>query len=150
MNTCPVGTPLRTDVSAINRDIVYNAKTGDHDPAGALYVLSADEAAVRAGTKPTEPLFLRANAGDCLQVTLTNKLPQNGLPAHPGDVPLPADAPFPKGNRASLHAGMVEYNPTRADGATVGYNFDQTVAPGASITAFSGTCPRRSRARPRR
>jgi hypothetical protein len=137
VNTCPVGAPLREyDVAAINKDIVYNAKTGDHDPAGAMYVLTADEAAVRDGSKPTEPLFIRANAGDCLEVTLTNKLPQDGLPAHTGDVPLPADAPFPRGNRVSMHAAMVEYNPTRADGATVGYNFDQTVAPGRSITAF--------------
>ena len=132
VNTCPVDAPVRTyDVAAINQDIVYNAKTGDHDPAGAMYVLTADEAAVRAGTKPTEPLFLRANAGDCLKVTLTNKLPAGGLPAHTGDVPLPADAPFPSGNRVSLHAAMVDANVTSADGATVGYNFDQTVAPGA-------------------
>jgi hypothetical protein len=31
---------------------------------------------------------------------------------------------------------MVDTDVTRADGATVGYNFDQTVAPGKSITAF--------------
>jgi hypothetical protein len=137
VNTCPVGAPVRTyDVAAIQKDIVYNAKTGDHDPAGAMYVLSADEAAVRNGSKPAEPLFIRANAGDCLQVTLTNKLPQAGLPAHTGDVPLPADAPFPKGNRVSLHPAMVDVDVTRADGATVGYNLDQTVAPGKSITAF--------------
>ena len=137
VNTCPVDAPIRSyDVAAINHDIVYNARTGDHDPAGAMYVLTADEAAVRAGTKPAEPLFLRANAGDCLQVTLTNKLPQGGLPAHTGDVPLPADAPFPKGNRVSMHAAMVDADVTRADGATVGYNHDQTVAPGNSITAF--------------
>jgi hypothetical protein len=124
------------DVAAIQQDIVYNAETGDHDPAGAMYVLTADEAAVRSGSKPTEPLFIRANAGDCLKMTLTNKLPQGGLPAHTGDVPLPADAPFPRGNRVSMHAAMVEYNATRADGATVGYNWDQTVAPGGSITAY--------------
>jgi hypothetical protein len=64
VNTCPVDAPLRTyDVAAINHDIVYNAKSGEHDPAGAMYVLAADEAAVRAGTKPAEPLFLRANRG---------------------------------------------------------------------------------------
>ncbi len=137
VNTCPVDAPLRTyDVAAINHDIVYNAKSGEHDPAGAMYVLAADEAAVRAGTKPAEPLFLRANAGDCLQVTLTNKLPVGGLPAHTGDVPLPADSPFPKGNRVSLHPAMIDHDVTRADGATVGYNFDHTVAPGESITAF--------------
>ncbi|MHA7220320.1 multicopper oxidase domain-containing protein [Arthrobacter sp. MDT1-48-3] len=137
VNTCPVGAPLRTyDVAAIHKDIVYNAKTGDHDPAGALYVLTADEAAVRAGTKPIEPLFIRANAGDCVVMKLTNKLPAAGLPKHTGDVPLPADAPFPSGNRVSIHAALLEFDVKRADGATVGRNFDQTVAPGQSITQY--------------
>jgi hypothetical protein len=132
---CPVDAPKRRfSVSAIQHDIVYNAKTGDHDPNGVLYVLSEDEAAVRAGTKRAEPLFLRASAGDCVELTLTNKLPAGGVPDHTGDVPLPADAPFPKGARVSMHPSLVKYDPTRSDGATVGYNFDQTVAPGASIT----------------
>jgi hypothetical protein len=145
VNTCPVDAPLRRyDLAAIQKDIVYNAETGDHDPAGALYVRTQDEAAVRAGTKPTEPLFLRANAGDCLAVTLTNKLPVGGLPAHTGDVPLPADAPFPKGSRVSLHAGLLDYDVKRADGATVGYNFDQTVGPAASITAYWYVRPERA------
>ncbi|HEX8345347.1 MAG TPA: multicopper oxidase domain-containing protein [Actinoplanes sp.] len=137
IKTCPAQSAERTyDIAAIQKDIVYNAETGDHDPAGALFVLAADEAAVRAGTKPTEPLYVRANAGDCLKVTLTNKLPAGGLPAHTGDVPLPADAPFPKSNRVSLHPSLVEYAVTSADGATVGYNYDQTVGPGQSITAY--------------
>ncbi|MCA2211409.1 multicopper oxidase domain-containing protein [Jidongwangia harbinensis] len=137
VKTCPAQSADRTyDIAAIQKDIVYHAATGDHDPAGALYVLAEHEAAVRAGTRPTEPLYLRANAGDCLKVTLTNKLPAAGLPAHTGDVPLPADAPFPRGNRVSLHPALVEYLTTSADGATVGYNYDQTVAPGGSITAY--------------
>ena len=37
-----------------------------------------------------EPLVIRANAGDCVKVKLTNKLPAAGLPDHSGDVPLPA------------------------------------------------------------
>ncbi len=137
VKTCPAQSPARSyDIAAIQKDIVYNAATGDHDPAGALYVLAEHEAAVRAGTRPTEPLYLRANAGDCLKVTLTNKLPAGGLPAHTGDVPLPADAPFPSSNRVSLHPALLEYAVTSADGATVGYNWDQTVGPGQSITAY--------------
>jgi hypothetical protein len=135
VNICPVNAPTRSyDVSAITKDIVYNSTTGDHDPAGAMFVLTADEAGVRAGTKPTEPLYLRANAGDCLTVTLRNKLPVTGLPDHTGDVPLPADAPFPKGTRVSLHPALLDFDVTRADGAAVGYNFDGTVAPGGAIT----------------
>ncbi|GAA3932849.1 multicopper oxidase domain-containing protein [Actinoplanes auranticolor] len=137
VKTCPAqSTARKYDVVAMTRDIVYNPASGDHDPAGALYVLAEHEAAVRAGTRPAEPLNLRANAGDCLEVTLTNKLPSGGLPAHTGDVPLPADAPFPAGKRVSLHAGLVEYLATSADGATVGYNYDQTVGPGQSIGAY--------------
>jgi hypothetical protein len=135
--TCPAQSAERSyEVAAIQHDIVYNARTGDHDPAGALFVLAEHEAAVRAGTRPAEPLYLRANAGDCLKVTLTNKLPAGGLPAPTGDVPLPVDAPFPASNRVSLHPGLVEYAVTSADGATVGYNWDQTVGPGQRITAY--------------
>ncbi|HEX8629383.1 MAG TPA: multicopper oxidase domain-containing protein, partial [Catenuloplanes sp.] len=137
VKTCPAQSAERSyDIAAIQKDIVYNAATGDHDPAGAMYVLAEQETAIRSGSRPAEPLNLRANAGDCLKVTLTNKLPPGGLPAHTGDVPLPADAPFPKSNRVSLHPALVEYNVTSADGATVGYNYDQTVGPGQSITAY--------------
>jgi hypothetical protein len=33
-----------------------------------------------------------------------------------------------------MHPSLVKYDVTRSDGATVGYNYDQTVAPGATIT----------------
>jgi manganese oxidase len=133
--TCPATAPKRTyAISAITRDIVYNAETGDHDPFGLMYVLGQDEKAALAGTKKPEPLFIRANAGDCLKVTLTNKLPAGGLPDHGGDVPLPVDSPFPKSARVSIHPNLAQFDVTRSDGATVGYNYDQTVAPGASRT----------------
>ena len=56
-------------MSAITRDIVYDPKTGDHDPNGLQYVLDGTNLATNPG-----PLFLRANAGDCVQVNLTNKI----------------------------------------------------------------------------
>jgi manganese oxidase len=124
---CPIGAPVRTyAVSAVLGRITYNEKTGDHDPLGVRYVLAGQEG------QPPEPLYLRANAGDCVRVTLTNKLPSGGIPAHTGDVPLPGDAPFPKSSRVSMHPALVSYDVTRSDGATVGYNFDTTVAPGGS------------------
>lgn len=129
--SCPAGAPTRPyDIAAIAQPIVYNARTGDNDPDGLMYVLSADEAAVRSGAKAATPLVLRANAGDCLRITLSNHLPATGPPRHGDDVPLPADAPFPRGNRISLHAGMVDTPVIQGDGTTVGYNFDQTLAPG--------------------
>ncbi len=134
ISTCPVDAPKRQyDVTALTMKLVYNTRTGDHDPNAALFVPTADAAGVKAGTKAAEPLVLRANAGDCVQVTLRNALPTTGLPAHTGDVPLPADAPFPSSARVSLHAGLVDYDVTRSDGAAVGYNGDSTTAPGDSI-----------------
>ena len=72
--TCPTGAPERQyDVVAITKDVVYN-EFGDHDPNGLMYVLAEDEAAVRSGARKAEPLVLRANAGDCVRVTLRNGL----------------------------------------------------------------------------
>jgi hypothetical protein len=128
---CPATSPVRRyDIAAIAQPILYNARTGDNDPDGLMYVLSADEAAVRSGAKAPTPLVLRANAGDCLKITLSNHLPETGPPRHGDDVALPANAPFPRGNRISLHAGMVDTPVIQGDGTTVGYNFDQTLAPG--------------------
>jgi manganese oxidase len=132
LRVCRIGDPLRTyDIVAMQRDIVYDAGAGDHDPHGLLYVLAADEAAVRAGTKAPEPLFIRANAGDCLIVRLTNKLAAD-VPVHAGDVVVQPDSPWPAGGRVSIHPGMVDLDPVRADGTTVGFNFDQTVGRGQS------------------
>ena len=139
-NTCPLTAPLKqVDVVATNVPIVYNAKTGDNDPDGLIYALAADEAAIKAGTKPVTPLVLRANAGDCLKVVLSNHLPSTGPPQHGDEPAMPADAPFPRGSRVSLHAGMVDADPTTSDGTTVGYNFDQTVPPGTKVKATSTT-----------
>jgi hypothetical protein len=141
VNPCPASAPVRAyDVTAVKADIVYNAKSGDHDPVGLIYMPTSDVTTNTAGvatiksTAKPKPLFVRANAGDCLKVTLRNGLPSTGLPAHDGDVPLPADAPFPKSARVSMHPSLVRYDPLRSDGATVGYNYDQTVAPGKALT----------------
>lgn len=129
---CRLTDPIRVyDVVAMQVPIRYNGR-GDVDPYGLVYALARDEAAFRAGTKQPEPLFLRANAGDCVNVRLTNKLPATGLPAHTDDVPVQPAAPWPTGTRVTMHPGMVDLDPTRADGSVVGYNFDQSVAPGAS------------------
>src|SRR5439155_12687192 len=42
------------------------------DGPGKVYVLDADVAAVKAGTKTPQPLVLHVNVGDCIVVTLTN------------------------------------------------------------------------------
>ncbi len=88
--TCPVAAPSRkisvTAVAAQNAlpggTLVYNSRTNNggklHDPTAILYVRTNDIDAATGKLKagvPIEPLVLRANAGDCIEVTLFNKLP---------------------------------------------------------------------------
>src|SRR3954449_1625621 len=83
---CPAAAPVKAfDVSAIDVDITLN-RFGDHDPTGKMYVLTNRIADVRAeehaalptrvsiGLKedPIQPLTLRANEGDCVEITFRN------------------------------------------------------------------------------
>jgi len=129
---CPAGSPVRRyEIVAMSRRIDYNSH-GDHDPFGMFFVLAEEAGAVREGLVNPKPLVLRANAGDCVEVTLRNELPTDipGL-----NVPLlPEPAAWPYSNRVSLHAQFARYDPLGSDGATVGFNPDQTVGPGEDIT----------------
>ena len=85
---------------------------------------------LRPGT-PIEPLILRANAGDCIQVLLRNDLP-NTLPDLDGWNGLPpivdnfnANDVTPS-SRVGLHPQLVAYDVTRDDGQSVGFNPQQT------------------------
>src|SRR4051794_24919308 len=81
---CPNGATVRSyAVQAINVDMPLN-RFGDHDPQGKMYVLSSNLAAVRAQERshkvsiglrsdPIQPLVIRANEGDCVEITFTNK-----------------------------------------------------------------------------
>jgi len=131
-NPCPKGVNVRRyEVVAIQKDIIYN-DFGDHDPNGLMFVLKEYEKKVLKGKIKPKPLILRANAGDCIEVTLTNHLfKQIAQDSHPE---VPVSAPFPPSNRVSMHAQLLKYDVLGSDGATVGFNYDQTVAPGDSIT----------------
>jgi hypothetical protein len=144
---CPSSAPVRQlHVVALDAKITYNEQ-GDHDPYGLMYALvepgeTPDQAVARARAKP-EPLAMRGNAGDCLEVRLTNKIDPQGAFARlhapkgsaDGDPNLPLETPSgtPAGLRVSLHPQLLRYDVRSSDGAAVGFNPDQTVAPGASI-----------------
>lgn len=119
------------DIVAIQKDIVYN-KYGDHDPNGLMFVRAEDEEAILCGEIEPKPLILRANAGDLIEVKLTNhlfeKVPESKFP----EVPVQTD--YPASNRVSLHANLLKYDVLTSDGTTVGYNPDQTIGVGETIT----------------
>ena len=80
---CPGDAPVKTfDVQAIDVDIPLN-RFGDHDPNGKMYVLADQVDEVRAQEQshkvsvglrddPIQPLVIRANLGDCVEVNFTN------------------------------------------------------------------------------
>jgi hypothetical protein len=133
-------------VAATDAKITYD-KSGDHDPYGLVYVAArpgetiAD--AVKRVREAPEPMAIRANEGDCIEVTLHNRIDPNGafatkhapLGAADGDPRLPLEPPTgtPAGLRVSLHPQLLKYDVRGSDGATVGFNRDQSVAPDGKI-----------------
>ncbi len=77
-------------------------KAGAVDPNGKVFVLAKDAADVLAGTKPVEPLAIRANIGDCVAVTLTS---------------MQHDAnDFAGFSKANIHIHHVQFDTQASDG----------------------------------
>lgn len=125
-----------------------------HDPTAILFVRKGDldpANKIKPG-KPVEPIVLRAAAGECIQVILHNKLPEN-----PEEMPdldgytsvsgiIHRDTNDPNGsvtsfnnnlicpsNEIGLHPQLVHYNVQTYDGNNVGVNKRSTIKPGETI-----------------
>ncbi len=148
LNGCPIGSVARTyNIEAwAARDLlpggalVYNKRAGLTDPTALMYVHAGDVASLRAGTKTPEPFVMRANAGDCITVNLTNRLPANlPVPDLPGDAPMPDITSLNVDNvkpsrQIGIHASLVHYDPRTSDAANVGINPGQLAGPGQKKT----------------
>src|SRR6185503_5344165 len=88
---------------------------------------------------PIEPLILRANAGDCITLTLNNRLPATApdLPVF-NTLPMIVERFNANQVRPSSHVGlhpqMLTMDVIGNDGANVGFNKVQTAPPGGSKT----------------
>jgi hypothetical protein len=81
---------------------------------GKAYVLARDRADVLAGKRPPEPLVLRVNQGDCVQVRLTNRT---------------------KAGPVTYTCDLLSYDPANAAPGEVGNNrSNPAVAPGQTRT----------------
>jgi hypothetical protein len=143
-DSCPKGAKVRTyKVSAIdaknwlpNQRLVYNDDYEIYDPDAIIFAQDAHLTALRDGKRRPEPLILRARAGECVQVTLTNRLPSTPLPktdiwAHHSAITENFNVNQVRmSNQVSLHPQLVNYDVNTDDGATVGLNAVQTVKPG--------------------
>lgn len=115
VNPCPKNAPIRRyDIVALQRPIIYNS-AGWNDPQGRFYVLAEDEEAVMSGRKNPEPLFIRANAGECIEIHFTNKLPEE---LGGNAFQLLTHTLF-----CSTHVHFVKFDVLSSDGANTGWNY---------------------------
>jgi hypothetical protein len=143
---CPAGANQRTYyVKAINdRPLTYadRISTGNAiiNPYPLRWILTDKEGAPLSTDKT--PLVLRANAGDCVNVTLTNEM-STAVPIFtmrdkniPGFAPLGVNSTsgFYASAQAGMHPQLLTYDVTSDGGMNVGLNPTQTVAPGSSRT----------------
>lgn len=130
-----------------------------HDPTAILYVRKADLDPITGKLKPgvpVEPLVLRAAAGDCINITLENRLPlvmpdltqtasvmgmvKRDCNGGEGSTTFSNNLMRPS-SHVGLHAQLLTYDITKSDGTNVGTNPIQTVPPRAGST---GAYPTRS------
>jgi manganese oxidase len=151
---CPSDAPKRdisvtaVDASALTMaavqmdgTLVYNNRPGNGgalvDPTAIMYFRSDDIDAngkVKPGV-PVEPLVVRAKAGECINFTLINNLP-NVLFDLDGNSILPKIVDgfnmnqIRPSKQVGLHPQLLAYNVVNSDGKNVGFNPNQTVGPG--------------------
>ncbi len=112
---CPQGSSPRTfNIVSIQKPIKVT-KAGATDEFGKLFVLAKNKDKVRSGQMPSEPLAIRANVGECVNLTVTSEQSPND-----------PDQPFPMTN---LHIHHVQFDPNGSDGATAGMVYGQAVRP---------------------
>jgi hypothetical protein len=106
---CPADAPRRKfEVAAI--DVALPMLGGKE---GKVFVAESQRKAIESGTRPPSPLVLRADVGDCVVVSLTNRT---------------------KAGPVTFHADRLVTDPQRSAGVTAGHNEPQGVAPGGSRT----------------
>ena len=137
LGACPANASVRHfDVQAIDVRITLN-RFGDNDPFGKMYVLSNRVSAVRtqeaARTVSTglrndaiQPLVIRANEGDCVEIAYTNNATGGAFGIHADglsyDTVSSGDQVGVNASSAPVHGGSTTYhyyipNDPRLEGA---------------------------------
>jgi manganese oxidase len=124
-NPCPQNAPARSYKSAfIQTEITVN-KHGWFDPQGRIVILEDDiKDVIDANTriKMPEPLFFRANSGDCINFKSSNFMP-SALNGDDFQIYTPTDS-------IGQHIHLVKFDVTSSDGSANGWNYeDATFSP---------------------
>lgn len=111
----------------VQGDLVVN-KYGWHDPQARILLLEGDlkntvkEPHSLNGHRQVEPLFIRANSGECVVYKATNLIP-NALNVDDFQVYTPTDT-------IGQHIHLVKFDVTASDGSANGWNYeDGTFSP---------------------
>ena len=124
-NPCPVNAPRRHYRAAfIQTELTYN-RHGWFDPQGRIVTLENDIKDIidpEYRTRLPEPLFFRANSGDCIDFKSSNFVP-SALNADDFQVFTPTDT-------IGQHIHRVKFDVTSSDGSGNGWNYeDGTFSP---------------------
>lgn len=125
-DTCPCDTDCDLkvfEIALVQAKVTYN-RFGWHDPQGRFFVLKQElerhgglDAYIQKVEEKriqVEPLVIRANAGDCVEIRLTNLLPEF-IEESPFQMQTITDI-------AGYHIHLVKFDTIVADGAANGWN----------------------------
>ncbi|HEX6730843.1 MAG TPA: hypothetical protein VF074_12550 [Pyrinomonadaceae bacterium] len=111
----PKGKPRLYKAANIEIDMKIN-KAGWHFPQSRIITLWGDVDATRAGTRPPEPFFFRANTNDCITFHHTNLVPGYAQ-LDDFQVRTPTDV-------IGQHIHLVKFDVTSSDGSGNGFNYE--------------------------
>jgi hypothetical protein len=145
--SCPADSVKRPafNVAAMNAikgqplQLTYNSRSNTTNPNALVYVLTDSKGTLPA-TPPKEPLILRANAGDCITVNLFNAFNTNLANSvfatpDPNFTGVDGVSMYPSA-RIGLRPQLLSYDVTQSNGANIGFNPVQTVAPNGPFKTY--------------
>jgi hypothetical protein len=141
---CPAGATVQEyNVTAINigqynnpNGLIYNQRYNNNDATAMVFVRNKDLNKFKTQADwEVEPLVLRANAGSCVKVNLTNGL-LAGFPVSSGTYAYGTESvTLNPSSNVGLHAELLSYDVGKSDGSNVGFNSTtQTPATGKTTT----------------
>jgi hypothetical protein len=133
---------VRADVVALSKAIMLN-RLGASIPNAFMFALRADTTGtgnhiqLRPGKRP-RPIVLRANVGDCLEITFTNAIPPDAFKEFPPGADRPS-LPQVGTQEISLHIQGQEWTTgPQDDGSFVGNNSSSLASPSPAPTPGPG------------
>ncbi|MCQ3976543.1 MAG: hypothetical protein DPW09_24185, partial [Anaerolineae bacterium] len=114
---CPTSAPNHRYYPITAIDLPIRVTDERVDDNGMLFVLTEDKAAVRSGAKPAQPLAIRSNVGDCVQILFTSEQEDDNHGGHA---------------KVNMHTHFVQFDPQASDGVITGLSYEQSIRPYAS------------------